>query len=600
MSVNLRTARRQAAAMAAALPALMPTVHAAPAPGTPTGAPALQSEADCAKLTGRTVSAAAIGLPTRGAVVLKATSMPATGTGVAAVGPYCKVEGQIAPVDRKAPPISFQLNLPAQWNGKGLMFGGGGYNGTVATGGTSSITRNGSTITLTGNVPAGPVDQRAPLSRGYATFGSDSGHQAGLYGSRDGSFGANEEARRNFAGDALKKTRDTAADLIKAYYGRDAQRTYFAGGSTGGREALLAVGRWPRDFDGAIALYPAWNAAVLNLHFGRMTRALAQPGAFPGLLQRQALYKAALQACDPLDGVEDGLISNQAACDAGFDPATATLGDQPLRCAAGTTGDACLTDAQIAAFKVLNSPTVPTFALPSGEKSYPGLTTWGTDFGFTAPNPAQSAVLTLGLGTDAPSAYPMTPVRLASLTGVATSPPYGSTFWDQWVRYFVTDDTMFNALALDPERPGVWQQRIVQLIELQDANRSDFSAFRARGGKLLLAHGVHDALVSNRATQQFVARVRRAMGEAATADFLRYYEIPGYGHSVSNQFGAAWDSLTALENWVERGVAPVNQVVMDTVGVPDRTRPLCEYPAWPRYQGTGDVNQASSFTCATR
>lgn len=583
------TRRRRAAAVAAALPALMLAAHAGPARAATGGDPALAPQADCAGLQGRNVSATSIGLPTRGAIVLKATPMPASGTGAAAVGAYCKVEGQIAPVDRKAPPISFQLNLPAHWNGKGLMYGGGGYSGTVPN--------------AAGNVPAGPVDQPLPLARGYAVFGSDSGHQslrppAGA--SRDGSFGANLEARRNFAGDALKKTRDTAVALIKAYYGREVQRTYFAGGSTGGREALLAVERWPRDFDGAIALYPAWNAAVLNLHFGRMTRALAQPGAFPGLPQRQALYKAALQACDALDGVEDGLISHQAACDASFDPATATVGDQPLRCAPGTSGDGCLTDAQIAAFKVLNTPTVPTFPLPSGEKNYPGLTTWGTDFGFAAPNPAQSAVLTLGLGTDAPSAYPMTGVALNSLTGVSTSPPYGSTFWDQWVRYFVTDDTMFNALALDPERPGVWQQRIVQLIELQDANRTDFSVFRARGGKLLLAHGVHDALVSNRATQQFVARVRKTMGDAATASFLRYYEIPGYGHSVSNQFGAAWDSLTALENWVERGVAPMNQVVADTVGVPGRTRPLCEYPSWPRYQGTGDVNQAASFSCATR
>ena len=102
---------------------------------------------------------------------------------------------------------------------------------------------------------------------------------AGPAGSRDGSFGTNDEALHNFGGDALKKTRDVAGALIEARYGTKPERTYFAGGSTGGREALIAVGTWPQDFDGAIVLYPAWNATALNLHLGRVTQALAQSNA---------------------------------------------------------------------------------------------------------------------------------------------------------------------------------------------------------------------------------------------------------------------------------------------------------------------------------
>ena len=172
------------------------------------------------------------------------------------------------------------------------MFGGGGYNGTIATG--------------MANVPAGPTDKPSPLGRGYATFGSDSGHQAGPAGSRDGSFGVNDEALRNFGGEALKKTRDVAVAVIAARYGANPQRTYFAGGSTGGREALIAVGNWPQDFDGAIVLYPAWNATALNLHLGRVTQALAQPNAYPSRAQRKVLFDAAMQACDGLDNVVDG------------------------------------------------------------------------------------------------------------------------------------------------------------------------------------------------------------------------------------------------------------------------------------------------------
>jgi len=79
---------------------------------------------------------------------------------------------------------------------------------------------------------------------------------------------------------------------------------------------------------------------------------------------------------------------------------------------------------------------------------------------------------------------------------------------------------------------------------------------------------------------------------------VRYYEVAGYGHAVSSTFNASWDSLTALENWVEKNTAPVNQIVRDTVGVPGRSRPLCDYPKWPKYKGAGDVNAAASFTCS--
>ncbi len=538
--------------------------------------PALLS---CAAINSMVIPAASIGLPTTGAVVTSTTVVPASGSGPTAVGEYCRVLGDINPVDSTAPKIKFQVNLPVTWNSRAMMFGGGGYNGTIATG--------------TGNVPAGPANQLTPLGRGYATFGSDSGHQANAAGSRDGSFGANDEALRNFAGDALKKTRDVAVTIIKARYATGSiSRTYFAGGSTGGREALLVVQNWPNDFDGAIVLYPAWNAAALDLQFGRVTRQLALPGAYPNREKRKVLYDAAIAACDILDGVADGLISNQTACDSTFDPATALLGGNPIRCPGGVdVGNTCLSDAQIASFNVINTTLTLPYTLASGETTYPGFVTWGTDFGIPSSSPLQPTVLTLALGTEQP-ANPMPPVA-------ATTPPYGSTFWEQWVKYFVTRDASFNSLSLDPQSPGPWQTRIVELTGIQDANKTDLSAFRARGGKILMAHGIHDALVSSRATRQYLARIQGTMGATNVRNFLRYYEIPNYGHAVSSQFNAAWDSLTTLEDWVERGVAPPPQIVADTAGVPGRTRPLCEYPTWAKYNGSGDVNAAASFTCAT-
>lgn len=534
----------------------------------------------CAELNGTTIPASAIGLTTTGAVVTSSAVVPAAGTGNAAVGEYCKVLGDIKPADATAQSIKFQLNLPTAWNGKAVMFGGGGYNGTIATG--------------VGNVPAGPADKPTPLARGYATFGSDSGHQANpLTTSRDGSFGANDEMLRNFSADAIKKTRDVAIALTQMRYADKVQRTYFAGGSTGGREALIAVTRWPDDYNGAIVLYPAWNAAALDLQFGRITRALAQPNAYPNRAKRKLLLDASLAACDSLDGVADGVISNVRACNASFNPRTALLNGAPLRCPSGLdAGDSCLSDAQITGFEVTNTPLTLNYRLASGETTYPGFNTWGTDFGVPGTSPLQPTVLTLSLGTEQP-ANPMPAVT------ATTSPPYGSTFWDQWVKFFVTRNPNANSLALDPQNPGALQERIVALTALQDSNGTDLSAFSAKGGRILMAHGSHDALVSTRATEQYLERLRGTMGTAKLDGFLRYYEIPGYGHAASSVFNAAWDSLTTLENWVERGVAPPDQIVADTAGVPGRTRPLCVYPGYPRYAGTGDVNIAASYTCAT-
>ncbi|MCX4156466.1 tannase/feruloyl esterase family alpha/beta hydrolase [Paraburkholderia aspalathi] len=539
-------------------------------------APPAATPLSCAQLAGKTVPASSIGLPTTGATVTAATTMPASGTGAQATGEYCLVSGAINPVDPAAPQIKFQIAMPTVWNNKIMMFGGGGYDGTIPA--------------PTGNVPAGPTAQPTPLGRGYATFASDSGHQANALGSEDGSFGVNDEAVQNFSGDALKKTRDAAVYLIDARYAVKApKRAYFAGGSSGGREALAVVQRWPQDWDGSIVLYPAWAAASLDLQFGRITRALAAPGAYLDQAKRKVLLNAVLAACDTLDGVADGLISNVAACNTTFNPATATVNGAALRCAGGAdTGDTCLSDAQISALNVYNTPITFGYSLASGETQYPGFNVYGADLGVANASALQPTVTTLALGTSQP-ASPM-----------PTTAPYLSVFWDQWIRYFVTRDSNYNSLTVDPQNPGSLQARISQLTGLQDVNKTDLSAFNARGGKILMAHGMADALVSTRSSEQYYQRLQATMGASAVANFVRFYEIPGYGHAVSTVYNASWDSLTTLENWVENGVTPPAQTVADTAGVPGRTRPLCEYPGFPRYNGSGDVNAASSFTCATQ
>jgi len=529
----------------------------------------------CTELAGLAIPASAIGLPTTGATVTSAAVVAASGTGAAALPEHCLVNASIAPSDSAAPRILMRVALPTGWNGKALMYGGGGFDGSIPN--------------VVGNAPNGAPDQPLPVMRGYAVFASDSGHQAGSRGSLDGSFGLNDEALRNWGGDALKKTRDTAAFIIKARYAAAASKAYFAGGSTGGREALQSVQRWPADWDGVVAWYPAWNQASAMLGGQAGSNALARPGAYLGNGKRIALMNAAMQACDALDGVTDGIVSNQAACNATFDPATATLDGAPLRCAAGAdTGDTCLSDAQIAAVKAINAPVTFGFALASGEKGYPGYNVWGADLGIsTLPTSVAAIVAFLNLGSSAP-ANPM-----------PAAAPYISQQLDGVLKNIITRDGSFNPLTFDPLGPTPFAARWGELSRMIDVS-PDISAFVSKGGKLLMAHGLQDVLVSSRATADFYKRQVQQHGQAKVDTFARYYEIPGLGHAVSSQFNGTWDALTALEQWVEKGVAPVGQVTRDTVGVPGRTRPLCDYPNWPRYNGTGDINAAASFTCVTQ
>jgi len=549
------------------------TAPLAPAAAAPVATPTVQPVA-CAQLAGTAIPAASIGLPTSGGVVTTAVVVAPSGTGASAVPEHCLVNGTISPVDKTAPNILFRLALSTTWNSEAVMFGGGGFDGSIPS--------------VTGNVPNGPTDKPTPLGRGYATFASDSGHQANAFGSQDGSFALNEEAGRNFGSQAVKKTFDASMYLLKKRYAVDkVQKAYFAGGSTGGREAISAVTRWPADWDGAIAWYPAWNDAAALLGGHRMSRALAQPGAYPNTAKRQLLFNAAMAACDGLDGAMDGLINDQNRCNAIFNPSTALYNGNPLRCAAGAdTGDTCLSDAQINAFKTINTDTRFGFTLASGETHYPGYNIWGADVGITTnPSALQPTVTFLAFGTSQP-VMPM-----------PRTAPYASVLLDQWIKYSVTRDANFDSLAFDSENPGPWAGRISELSTLLDT-KVDLAPFAAKGGKLLLAHGTVDVLVSTRATEEYYQRLQSQMGPSEVDKFARYYEVPGLGHAVSTTFNAAWDSLTAMENWAEKATGPSNEIVADTAGVPGRTRPLCDYPKWAKYNGSGDVNLASSFTCS--
>ncbi|MFR0357505.1 tannase/feruloyl esterase family alpha/beta hydrolase [Streptomyces sediminimaris] len=526
----------------------------ATATAAPTEADAATTVPRCAALDRMEIPASVMSLPTTGGRVEAAAVRTSQVSGETIE--YCQVDVAVFPVDPSAPDIRMRLDLPYDWNRRALMFGGGGYNGTIPD--------------LTQNVPFGPADQPVPLARRYVTFAGDSGHQQNpaAVPTLDGSFGMNDEALKNFAaGDALKKTRDAGLFLIRHAYGADPAEVYFAGGSTGGREALVVAQRWPKAFDGVISAYPAWNNLSEILDLGYLAHVLSRPGAFPGPEKQTLLHNSVMHACDGLDGVRDDVISNPRGCH--FDPRT-------LRCPHGAdTGPSCLSDPQIRAVTAMSSPFRWPYPIASGETAYPG---------FPFLSGADMRTPFLGFGTTAP-ADPM-PVTSG----------YGMQYWAQWVKYFLTRDPGHDSLGVDPRHPGTWLARISHLSTIEDRNDADLRPFADAGGKLILLHGAADELVSPRSTNDYYRRVRDRLGARRTRGFMRYYLVPGANHANfgTPAFAAGTDSLSALEHWVEKGEPPTNPTVADVRR--DRTRPLCEYPDWPRYR-TGDPDRATSFVC---
>ena len=168
------------------------------------------------------------------------------------------------------------------------------------------------------------------------------------------------------------------------------------------------------------------------------------------------------------------------------------------------------------------------------------------------------------------------------------------------MKYAVTRNADHDSLSLDPLAPGPWAERISDLTALQDVNDTDLRPFARRGGKLLLLHGTADELVSHRATVEYWHRLVEDMGQRKVDAFARFYLVPGANHAnLATPFAAGWDSLTALDAWVTRDAAPADPVVRDTNPGATRTRPLCQYPAYPRYSGTGSPDEAASFDCVT-
>jgi pimeloyl-ACP methyl ester carboxylesterase len=494
---------------------------------------------DCTGLTGTTIPRSAIGLPTSGAALESASFVNDP-----QIGAYCKLTGGIKAVDPAAPDIKFQINLPVRWNGKMLQNGGSGLNGTVITG---------------ERLRAGDPAKPQPIAQGYVTFGSDGGHKGA---GNDASFALNAEAFTNFKGAQLKKTHDTALELVRRVFHKKPRQTYFLGGSEGGREALIAAERWPGDYDGIVSIFPAYDIVALGTSIVQAGQQIFGLGG-ASISQAKLSHASAkvLEVCDALDGLKDRIVGNVKACRAVFSIAS-------LRCPNGTdAGTACLSDAQLGALRMLSGPRKLGVTL-SGVDTVAGWPVVESD--------ATPGTTIFGRSDD------------------VVQSPAGNLGRSQTC-FMVMQDANCDYMTFNPAAHADRLQQLSREMDVQGA----LAPFRKRGGKLLLVAGSSDMTIPPGNTVAYYEKLKSAHG-VALPGFARFYMIAGMAHGGGGgNFEPGGDLLGALDTWVTKGKLPVAQFVTDTnKATAGRTRPLCEFPAYPKYNGLGDINQAASFTCA--
>lgn len=494
---------------------------------------------------------------------------------------HCEVTGVLherTGVDGQHYAIRFHLRMPADWNGKFFMQGGGGTNGELG----DAIGR------LSGG--AAPA-----LVQGYAVMSQDSGHDNAVntVAARGGasSFGFDPQARADYGGASLRPSVEAAKATVKAFYGKAAGTSYFVGCSKGGQEAMMLAQRYPDLFDGIVAAAPGFALPRAAIEEAWDTQAFAQVVTASG--QRVTLAtlaqslsaadsalvgKAILAACDKDDGAADGMIGDFTRCtSAKVLPELARITCQ------GAKQDGCLSVAQVAALQKVqggarNRRGEPLYASYYWDAGWadPGWRIWKVGHG-----PVPSINVLMG----SPS---LGAVFTAPPTAVADDP-------NAKLAYLIGFDLDRDAAKIYATDAGFTRSAWQDI----GARSDGLSAFKRRGGKLIVPHGVSDPVFSLADTIAWYGDVDKRNGGRA-AGFVRLFPVPGMAHCQGGPAADGFDAFGALVNWVERAQAP-DQIV-GTAGPmspwPGRTRPLCAYPKVARYKGAGSLEAAASFVCS--
>ena len=444
---------------------------------------------------------------------------------------HCRVRGTI---DSE---IHFELLLPMpqHWNGRFVMGGGGGYVGSVQN---------------QALYYAGPP---SVLARGFATAGTDTGHSGS---GTDASWALDRPDREvNFGYRAVHVTAQTAKTIIRLYYGRDIDYSYFLGCSRGGGQGMMSSQRYPDDFDGIVAGAPAHDWTGLGAFFIQIQQALyPDPNDLSTPVidadAAKVLETAILEACDDRDGIADGFMTDPTACDIDLDSIPG-LTDEQRRAAKLIYGGARVEENLI----------------------YPGFPFGGE----TAPGGWQGWI-TGGMqdGRDAPNLH--------------------YAFGTQMHKYIIFDNPQFDYSTFAFDNYKTWKEQTHRTAKLLNATDPDLSGFRTAGGKLILWTGWSDAAIPATGTIRYYKGV--AANDDLVDEYLRMFMLPGVLHCGGGPGPNRVDWIDAIQTWVEEGQAP-ERLVAERVnqGEVEMQRPLCAWPRQAVYNGSGNPNQEDSFMC---
>jgi feruloyl esterase len=517
--------RRLAAALAAALVPLIAQV----------ATPAASAGTSCANLaaltipnvTIRSANAVPAGPFTPPGAVIAPDGTSRAGTPIT-LPAFCRVEATARPTSDSD--IKFEVWIPPAeaWNGKFQGVGNGGYQGSISY-----------------------AAMALALRRGYATASTDTGHTGD-----DMKFGqGHPEKLIDYGHRAIHVMTESAKLIVRDASGRFADKSYFVGCSAGGQQALSEAQRYPEDYDGIVAGDPANNRIRQTFAFLHSWIATHDKDGKPIIPQAKLalLTKSAVEACDGIDGLKDGIIDDPRRCH--FDPAKllCKAGDEPT----------CLTAAQVDAAK----KTYDGVKNAKGEQIFTGWTRGSEGFGDSAGQSWRAYIMD-----------PLEPMRVG------------------FFKYWLFHDPNWDYRSIDLDRDLAYAE---QKLGHMAAVEKDLTPFKKRGGKLLMYTGWADPVVPPQDTVAYYDGVAKVMGGIErTRDFYRFFIAPGMGHCSGGPGPNQFDHLTALEQWVEKGVAPDKLIAThSTAGKIDRTRPLCLYPQVARWKGTGSSDDAANFTC---
>ena len=500
--------------------------------------------------------------------------------GTQAMPAHCLVKGsmhQRKGMDGRDYAIAFEMRLPQAWNGRFYYQGNGGLDGNVPP--------------ALGALGGGPLS--GALFQGFAVISADAGHT----GAQTPYFGEEPQARLDYGYQAVAKLTPMAKDLIRAAYGKAPDRSYIGGCSNGGRHAMGAAARLGDAYDGYLIGAPGYRlprAALAQLWAAQQFSTLATPGAtvphplapqarVPDLSsaftpqERQTVAQAILARCDALDGARDGLVQDVQACQARFNLQT----DVPS--CVGERNGQCLSAAQ--------KQVIGT--LFQGARS-------GSGQALYAPFPYDSGLVAENWST------------WKFINSLALDPLSVSTVFSVPPRRVdpLTEDLDARLALFTATNESYKESGYALMTPPGHEHPTNLAPLRARGAKMVLYHGVSDAIFSAEDTRRWIDALGQALG-GTSADFARYFPVPGMNHCSGGPATDQFDLLSPLVQWVEQGVAP--QAVPATArgaGNPGgmnaelpqgwsatRSRPLCAYPTVARYKGQGSIEDSSSFVC---